>query len=371
MYLSPRTSLLVLSFLFTSSAPLRAEVYTLPAVDDGTVRLADNTTVIIGGVEYPPIDFLYNGKDGFSTSPVSYLRETTLITRHYKDLFLAGYNGPQFVSLLDFDLSSIPAGEQIVSARLELQYKNYYPDEGFETIVNLSAYSGDGNVALADLDLPSVPLASGVMVDFNGLTNSEIQQLSGNVYSLPVDIATLTAFHQSNQILGIVMSPEEYQFSLSGLDSFTATSTEDPSPGAIGPKLVIETLPVAAPVVEIDAVVGSSQNVVSFRGFIQLTTVGLKSSDTFDATTTDHSSVLLGDPALIDGANPVGTPVGPLFRLNFDYDFDGDNDVVYFFNVRAMRRQNAISINSTELTLRGSTTIGDAFEATDFVVISQ
>ncbi len=87
--------------------------------------------------------------------------------------------------------------------------------------------------------------------------------------------------------------------------------------------------------------------------------VAILTTDTFDATTVDHTTVIFEGA----GETHVNRQSGEPSRHEEDVDDDGDTDLVLHFGLR----DTALTCDSTEGTLAGQTFDGEAFEGTDSV----
>jgi len=82
--------------------------------------------------------------------------------------------------------------------------------------------------------------------------------------------------------------------------------------------------------------------------------VAILTTDTFDATTVDPTTVLFG---------PTGTEAAPMHSALEDVDGDGDTDLILHFNTQ----QTGIQCGDTSATLTGETLGGQEVEGVDSI----
>jgi len=118
---------------------------------------------------------------------------------------------------------------------------------------------------------------------------------------------------------------------------------------------VIDSAPVCVPfhIVAIDIKPGSDPNSINCNNDEGIIGVAILSTDDFDATTVDHTTVTF------EGASETHVNL----RHEEDVDGDGDTDLVFHFRLV----ETTLSCSSTEGILRGETFVGTAIEGTDSV----
>ena len=111
--------------------------------------------------------------------------------------------------------------------------------------------------------------------------------------------------------------------------------------------------------VSIDIKPGSYPNSISCMNRKESITVAVLTTDSFDAMSVDHTTVIFEGAREIHVDRKTGLPL----RHIEDVDFDGDLDLVFHF----MRRDTALTCSSTTGTLTGMTYDGIPIEGTDSV----
>jgi hypothetical protein len=109
--------------------------------------------------------------------------------------------------------------------------------------------------------------------------------------------------------------------------------------------------------VAIDIKPGSDSNPINCRANNAVIPVAILTTDTFDATTVDHTTVRFGPEG---AAETHSNPHGPI-RHEEDVDDDGDTDLLFHFRFG----ETGIQCGDTEATLTGLTYDGAEFSGTD------
>jgi hypothetical protein len=105
--------------------------------------------------------------------------------------------------------------------------------------------------------------------------------------------------------------------------------------------------------VKVDIMPGSDPNSINRRSK-RMIPVAILTTDTFDATTVDPTTVLFG---------PTGTEAAPMHSALEDVDGDGDSDLILHFNTQ----QTGIQCGDTSATLTGKTLGGQEVEGVDSI----
>jgi hypothetical protein len=111
--------------------------------------------------------------------------------------------------------------------------------------------------------------------------------------------------------------------------------------------------------VEIDVKPGSDSNPINCKKMNGVIPVAILSTDCFDATAVDHTTVRFGP----NGAMEAHWSKHGMKRHEEDIDYDGDIDLVFHFR----GYETGIVCGDTIVTLTGSTFAGEEFEASDVI----
>ena len=127
--------------------------------------------------------------------------------------------------------------------------------------------------------------------------------------------------------------------------------------GSWGGELTVITSPITA--VDIDIKPGSDPNSINCNNKKGVGTVAILTTDDFDATTVDHTTVTF------EGASEthVSKKSGEARRHELDVDGDGDTDLVLHFRLG----ETSLTCSSIEGTLNGETFDGHAIAGSDDV----
>ncbi len=134
-------------------------------------------------------------------------------------------------------------------------------------------------------------------------------------------------------------------------------SPTDDQTGTAKPSGDIQILAVIP--VEIDIKPSSDPNSINCNNENEVVTVAILTTDDFDATTVDHTTVTF------EGASEthVNKKSGELRRHEEDVDGDGDTDLVFHFRLG----DTNLDCDSEEGTLEGEAFDGQAIQGTDAV----
>jgi len=111
--------------------------------------------------------------------------------------------------------------------------------------------------------------------------------------------------------------------------------------------------------IEIDIKPGSDPNSINCNDEKEVITVAVLTTEDFDATIVDHTTVTFEGASEIH----VDNKTGELRRHEEDVDGDGDTDLLFHFRLS----ETGLTCDSTEGTLTGETFDGQAIEGTDSV----
>ena len=131
-----------------------------------------------------------------------------------------------------------------------------------------------------------------------------------------------------------------------------------PSLDELGPEFFVILRPAVIPV-SIDIKPGSDPNSINCTNHKESIAVAILTTDDFDATTVDHTTVTF------EGATEthVNKKTGVARRHEEDVDGDGDTDLVLHFRLG----DTGLTCDSTEGSLEGETFDGQGIEGTDAV----
>ena len=169
-----------------------------------------------------------------------------------------------------------------------------------------------------------------------------------------LDFALYVAFFPQ-LVAGPILRAREF---LPQLKANRGPTSEDVLAGVLGPDaLALE--PVRVIEVDIDIKPGSDPNSINCNDDKGTIAVAILTTDDFDATTVDHTTVTFEGA----GETHVNKKTGVARRHEEDVDGDGDTDLVLHFRLG----DTDLTCDSTEGTLTGETFDGQAIEGTDAV----
>jgi hypothetical protein len=234
--------------------------------------------------------------------------------------------------VMEFDLTSIGSGGAIHSATLEVIPVGLGVPSGASTVpVELFGFLGDGSIQTDD---------------FNAGSTIAIFNLSIPVRRVPVPL-DVTEFLQNEPLLEFVgfnlrTNLDDAQANFGSLE-FGSTST-----------LIVE---LAVVQVDIDIKPGGDPNSMNCTNENGVLPVAILTTENFDATTVDHTTVTF------EGASEthVNKNSGEPRRHEQDVDNDGDADLLFHFRLGDMD----FTCGSTEGTLTGETFDGQLIQGTD------
>jgi hypothetical protein len=121
----------------------------------------------------------------------------------------------------------------------------------------------------------------------------------------------------------------------------------------------VEQQPTAGPPILIDVKPGTDPNSINCRNSNEAIAVALLTTELFDATTVDHSTVTFHGAAEAHVSRQTGEPR----RHEEDVDGDGDVDLVFHFRLGS----TTLSCQSTVAALWGQTFASESIVGTDWV----
>jgi len=238
--------------------------------------------------------------------------------------------------IIEFDLESISPGD-IKNAILKVVPGGVSRPPGTISLaVQLFGFSGDGVIQLDDFDIGS--FITGFDVPVNPFVEN------------PIFLNVTDFLRNQGQLNFIGFNLRREPTSPSG--SVTFGSLEVGSPAT----LTIEIVPI---LISIDIKPGSAPNSVNCNNDNGVIPVVILTTDDFDATTVDHTTVTF------EGASEthVDRRSGEPRRHEEDVDGDGDIDLVFHFRLG----DTDLTCESTEGTLTGETFDDQSVEGTDSV----
>ena len=240
--------------------------------------------------------------------------------------------------IIEFDLEFI-SPVNIKNAILKLVPIGASWPPGTETLaVQLFGFSGDGVIQLDDFDIGSL------VTSFNVPVNPFV----GN----PIFLDVTDFLRNQGQLNFVGFNLRREPTVPSGGVNFGSLEIGPPA------TLTIEIMPI---LISIDIKPGGVPNSISCNNDHGVIPVVILTTDDFDATTADHSTVSF------EGASEthVDRRSGEPRRHEEDVDGDGDIDLVFHFRLG----ETELDCGSTEGTLTGETFDGEVIEGTDSVNI--
>lgn len=255
---------------------------------------------------------------------------------------LVGFNalGPgEHRGVYEFDVSSLPIGALVVSATLGLNLTGTRFDG---TDPNLTLYAGAGN---GSLDVSDFAAGSFVM----GFLSNDAGQLVGFDNVLNVRVAVQQLLDAGAQFIVFVLRPNPLASGGTGALLYSSNEIGVFS-DQFGPaELIVDlALPIA-----IDVKPGKDRNPINLdsEGVIP---VAILTTDVFDATTVDPSTVHFG---------AAGTEAATVHSALGDVDGDRDTDMILHFKTQ----DTGILCGGTSVSLTGETLTGQAINGSDAI----
>ncbi|MDH3369340.1 MAG: hypothetical protein OEO20_15965 [Gemmatimonadota bacterium] len=207
-----------------------------------------------------------------------------------------------------------------------------------------------GNVSsLERLDLRLNQLSGPIPAELGNLVNLSVLWLGFNQLSglVPIGVAALGG---SAPLAGDCwFVPGNHGLYMPDIEPYRAYVDDD---GLICGLGLSSFVPVA-----IDIKPGSDPNSIACNTPMEAIAVGILTTDAFDATTVDHTTVTF------EGASEMHTTPQGVQRHEKDVDLDGDLDLVLHFRLG----ETVLTCASTDGTLSGETFDGQTIEGTDAV----
>ena len=181
------------------------------------------------------------------------------------------------------------------------------------------------------------------------------------------DFARLVAFDAADVVIDTYNTG---QLTISSFETMIVTSASFNidhvvASGAFGESVGFDRLDFnnSLPEVDLDIKPGSDPNSINLgsRGVLP---VAILTTDEFDALQVDLATIVFGDPVLL---NDGGIGIAPLRSGQEDVNGDGLIDLTLKFSMRDLVDNGALGAMSMEAILRGLTTGGMMFEASDSV----
>jgi len=239
-------------------------------------------------------------------------------------------DGPNFEDrgIIEFSLSNL--SQPIVNAQLVLPV---FASPGcLPFTIDVLGYAGDGTLTVSDWSQGS-PLTS---------------FLYSGEQTVTVDVTSFinSAVAAGDAFAGFNLQVAVPCVDLIGPPSVAFGSLEFPPAASL---IVTE----GAPLISIDIKPGSFPNSINPRSRGKIP-VAILTTDTFDATSVDPSTVLFG---------ATGTEAAPVHAALADVDGDGDLDLILHFNTQ----DTGIECGDTSASLTGETTGGEEITGSDSI----
>lgn len=301
------------------------------------------------------------------------------------DNYIAGrLGGEEHRNFFTFDLSALDPGDDVVGATLEVTRFSIDSDDQSETYslfdVDTDAASLNDNDAFdaatfndigsgtgyGDFTVSTTTGSSGDVLSFdlNSAALADIEAAAGGFFSVGGCVPTadddtewLYGFSGGSGVQRLVL--EVAPSSNSGdVKTGTSSSSQAKETELVDCKGVIE--------VAIDILPFSTANNVALDD-PGLLWVALLTTEDFDASSADPSTITLGDD---DGSDtPVADPPRePLQAKMRDVDGDSDADLLLGFDIESLVDNGDLDGSSESLTMNGQTNSRDPFRGSDAVV---
>jgi len=230
-----------------------------------------------------------------------------------------------FRTAFEFSLVDLPSGSRINSANLSVVLSNF---EGTRSI-EVHGYAGDGNVQLGDFAL-------------NRLVDTTSADASGTqTYIFDVTSFVANLVRNGDTFAGFNIREEPANVSNFGVMFIAFCGLSIDYSMAPMVDVDIDVKPKSFP----NSVNPGSKGVIS---------VAILTTDTFDATTVDPTTVFFGI---------TGTEATLVHAALEDFDLDGDTDLILHFNTQA----TGIQCGDTSATLIGETFNGQIIQGADSI----